>query len=68
MFGEKIGQGDLASKYPGTWRAWLNRRLDKLVVVRIALAESLKKVWAEHAELGADIEGISKSLREFPSS
>ena len=61
MFGEKIGQGDLASKYPGTWKAWLNRRLDKLVVVRIALAESLKKVWAEHAELGADIEGDSLS-------
>lgn len=63
MFGEKIGQGDLATKYPATWKEWLKRRADKLVPVRVALAESLKKVWAEHAELGGDIESRSFSRR-----
>jgi sister-chromatid-cohesion protein PDS5 len=57
MLGEKIGQGDLARKYPATWKAWLSRSKDKVVGVRIAMVESLKKIWTEHSELGADIEG-----------
>lgn len=61
MFGEKIGHGDLARKYPTTWKTWLNRSKDKVVAVRIAMVDSLKKIWTEHAELGADIEGSSLS-------
>lgn len=56
MIGEKIGAGDLARKYPSTWKAWLGRSKDKVVAVRIAMVESLKKIWTEHPELGAEIE------------
>lgn len=57
MLGEKMGQGDLAAKYPATWRNWLARGRDKAVVVRIAMTEALGKIWGEHPELVADIEG-----------
>jgi len=57
MLGEKMGQGDLAAKYPATWRNWLARGRDKAVVVRVAMTEALGKIWSEHPELVADIEG-----------
>lgn len=57
MLGEKMGQGDLAAKYPATWKNWLARGRDKAVVVRVAMTEALGKIWSEHPELVADIEG-----------
>lgn len=56
MLGEKLGLGDVARKYPATWKIWLGRSKDKVVAVRIALVESLNRIWTEHPELGADIE------------
>lgn len=57
MFGEKIGQGDLAAKYPGTWKEWIGRWKDKVPAVRVAMVGGLRQVWTEHSELGKDIEG-----------
>lgn len=57
MLGEKLGQGDLASKYPATWKAWLGRSRDKFAAVRLAMVEALQKIWTEHAELAADVGG-----------
>lgn len=64
MFGEKTGQGDLAAKYPGTWKEWIGRLKDKVPAVRVAMVEGLRQVWTEHSELGKDIEGASSLLRE----
>ncbi|GAA5962654.1 hypothetical protein JCM21900_006757 [Sporobolomyces salmonicolor] len=61
MFGEKIGQGDLARAFPGTWREWGRRAGDVVPKVRCAVAEGLKAVWREHPELGDDIENILKT-------
>lgn len=66
MLGEEIGQGDLAHNYPGTWREWLKRCKDKSPGVKIAMAQSVCKIWQQHPECGADIE--SKSLSNSPPS
>jgi sister-chromatid-cohesion protein PDS5 len=65
MIGEKMGQGDLAAKYPGTWKEWLGRYKDKVPVVRVAMIESLRKIWTEHPELGKDIEGESPCMKTW---
>lgn len=57
MLGEKIGQGDLARKYPNTWKEWLGRHKDKIPFVRIAMLEAFPQIWLEHPELGKDLEG-----------
>lgn len=63
MMGEKPGKGDLAAKYPGTWREWLKRSNDKVAAVRVAMAEAMPKIWLEHPELNHDIEGTLTSTR-----
>lgn len=62
MLGEKPGQGDLAAKYPATWKLWLGRCRDKNPSVRVAMVECLKKVWVEHPELANDIGGEFAAL------
>ncbi|GAA5874265.1 hypothetical protein JCM1840_000617 [Sporobolomyces johnsonii] len=61
MFGDKIGQGDLARAFPGTWREWRKRAGDVVPKVRCAVAEGLKGIWREHPELADDIESILKT-------
>lgn len=55
MFGEKPGHGDLADKYPSTWRAWLGRSRDKSPLVRMAMVMRLQKIWTQHPELAREI-------------
>lgn len=62
MLGEPLGSGDLALKYPGTWKEWLRRHNDKIPSVRIVMVESLRKIWTQHPELGKDIERKSFSF------
>ncbi|KAK4057405.1 Sister chromatid cohesion protein pds5 [Microbotryomycetes sp. JL221] len=65
MFGEKSGQGDLAARYPWTWKQWLQRVKDKSPVVRTAVVSSLKQILIEHPELAQDIEpALLKSLED----
>lgn len=59
MLGEKMGQGDVAAKYPATWKLWVQRCRDKHWAVRVAMVESLGKIWLEHPELSGDIESES---------
>ncbi|ORX33887.1 armadillo-type protein [Kockovaella imperatae] len=60
MFGERpvVGNGtaDLARAYPSAWRAWLGRRLDKAVNVRLAWVESSRVVLTNHPELRQEIQ------------
>ncbi|KAK4699468.1 sister chromatid cohesion protein PDS5, partial [Phenoliferia sp. Uapishka_3] len=62
MSGEKAGQGDLALKYPTAWRGFLGRSKDKVSSVRMAVVESLPKIWTEHPELASDIEAVMTTL------
>ncbi|KZV76642.1 hypothetical protein PENSPDRAFT_598127 [Peniophora sp. CONT] len=51
----------LARQYPSTWTAWLGRRNDRAVPVRLALVEGLKGALAGVPEKRAEIEEGMKS-------
>ncbi|KAG0301576.1 hypothetical protein BGZ97_002733 [Linnemannia gamsii] len=53
MFSEKTSQ--LATQYESTWRAWLQRRNDKIPQVRIAWIESLVDLIKSHASLSKEL-------------
>ena len=60
MFAEKPaidgGGGDLAQKFPTTWKTWLARCLDKSVAIRLAWVEATKGVFLFHPELKRELE------------
>ncbi|RXK35355.1 hypothetical protein M231_07377 [Tremella mesenterica] len=60
MFGERpvVGAGvaDVAKAYPAAWRAWLGRRVDKALVVRLAWVEAARGVLAKNPELRKEME------------
>lgn len=45
MYADKNGP-ELASKYPATWEAWLSRKNDKVVAIRLKFVESLRALVA----------------------
>ncbi|KAF9551607.1 hypothetical protein EC957_006500 [Mortierella hygrophila] len=53
MFSEKTSQ--LATQYESTWKAWLQRRNDKIPQVRIAWIESLVDLIKNHASLSKEL-------------
>jgi sister-chromatid-cohesion protein PDS5 len=61
MFGERptIGSGvaDIAKAYPATWRAWLGRKVDKSIQVRLAWVEATRGILGSHPELHKALEG-----------
>ena len=63
MFGERPAVGtsvaDLAKAYPSTWRAWLGRKVDKAVIVRLAWVEASRGILVNHPELHKALEGES---------
>jgi sister-chromatid-cohesion protein PDS5 len=62
MFGERpvvgTGRADLAKAYPSAWRAWLGRKVDKALVVRLAWVESTRGILCNHPELRRELEGM----------
>ncbi|KAI8599735.1 armadillo-type protein [Dissophora ornata] len=61
MFAEKSSQ--LATQYESTWRAWLQRRNDKIPQVRIVWIESLVKLIKAHGNLAKELsEGLAEKL------
>ncbi|KAF8947795.1 hypothetical protein BGZ47_007859 [Haplosporangium gracile] len=61
MFSEKTSQ--LATQYESTWKAWLQRRNDKIPQVRIVWIESLVDLIKAHASLSKELsEGLSEKL------
>ena len=48
---------DLADAYPGTWRAWLGRKVDKALPVRLAWVESARGILAGQPDLRKEMEG-----------
>ncbi|KAF9151558.1 hypothetical protein BG015_006528 [Linnemannia schmuckeri] len=61
MFSEKTSQ--LATQYESTWKAWLQRRNDKIPQVRIAWIESLVDLIKAHASLSKELsEGLCEKL------
>jgi sister-chromatid-cohesion protein PDS5 len=63
MFGERpvvgTGRADLAKAYPSAWRAWLGRKVDKHITVRLAWVESTRGILCNHPELRRELEGVS---------
>ncbi|KAG0267491.1 hypothetical protein BG011_004525 [Mortierella polycephala] len=61
MFAEKTSQ--LATQYESTWRAWLQRRNDKVPQVRIVWVESLVNLIKAHGTLAKELsEGLAEKL------
>ncbi|KAG0218346.1 hypothetical protein BGX33_007671 [Mortierella sp. NVP41] len=61
MFSEKTSQ--LATQYESTWKAWLQRRNDKVPQVRIVWIESLVNLIKAHASLSKELsEGLAEKL------
>lgn len=60
MFGERpivgTGRADLAKAYPSAWRAWLGRKVDKALNVRLAWVESTRGILCNHPELRTELE------------
>lgn len=72
MFGERpiIGNGIeagvvmIAKAYPATWRAWLGRKVDKALPVRLAWVQATGKIITNQPELRKEVEGESPSIVE----
>ncbi|KAG0281953.1 hypothetical protein BGZ95_000018 [Linnemannia exigua] len=63
MFSEKTSQ--LATQYESTWKAWLQRRNDKIPQVRIVWLESLTNIINSHASLSKELsEGLAEKLMD----
>ncbi|KAG0379601.1 hypothetical protein BGX24_012558 [Mortierella sp. AD032] len=63
MFSEKTSQ--LVTQYESTWKAWLQRRNDKIPQVRIAWLESLTNIIKSHASLSKELsEGLAEKLMD----
>ncbi|ORY30387.1 armadillo-type protein [Naematelia encephala] len=60
MFGERptvgTGTADVAKAYPSAWRAWLGRKVDKALAVRLAWVESSRSILTNHPELRKELE------------
>ncbi|TXT14456.1 uncharacterized protein COLE_00649 [Cutaneotrichosporon oleaginosum] len=64
MFGERpiIGKGVesgvvmIAKAYPATWRAWLGRKVDKALPVRLAWVQATGKIIANQPDLRKEVE------------
>ncbi|KAL7420002.1 Sister chromatid cohesion protein pds5 [Cryptotrichosporon argae] len=60
MFGERpvvsSGMFDVARSYPSTWRAWLGRKVDKALPVRLAWVEAAKGILTNHPEIRQELE------------
>ena len=55
----RVGQSmaELSRSHPTTWKAWLGRKVDKVVAVRVAWVESTYDVLAEIGDLRRELEG-----------
>jgi sister chromatid cohesion protein PDS5 len=47
----------LAGPMMSTWKAWLGRRMDKSVAIRLAWVISARDVLVNHQEMRAEVEG-----------
>ncbi|KAK4687777.1 sister chromatid cohesion protein PDS5, partial [Tremellales sp. Uapishka_1] len=58
IFGErtKAGATDFARAYPSAWKAWLGRRLDKALLVRLAWVEASRDILIHHPDLRQDLQ------------
>lgn len=58
MYGDKGGQ-DLVRKYPTTWTAWLNRKADVAVPVRLKCLEAIPPLFLSLPEQLQLLDGAS---------
>ncbi|WVQ98079.1 hypothetical protein IAU59_005201 [Kwoniella sp. CBS 9459] len=56
LFGQRAGAEDPARKYPSAWRAWLGRKVDKALSVRLAWVEGTREVLIKHPEVRRELE------------
>ena len=60
MFGMRPSVGgrsaDLAEAYPAAWRAWLGRKVDKALPVRLAWVEAAKGILVGQPDLRKEME------------
>ena len=61
IFGERPVVGglvaDMAKAFPGAWRAWLGRKVDKALQVRLAWVETSQGILQNHPEIRKEMEG-----------
>ncbi|WWD07643.1 hypothetical protein V865_005744 [Kwoniella europaea PYCC6329] len=57
IFAQRPGAEDPARKYPSAWRAWLGRKVDKALPVRLAWVEATKEVLVNHPEVRLELQG-----------
>lgn len=69
MFGERplVGNGivDIAKTNPSAWRAWLGRRVDKALTVRLAWVKATGPILTNNPDVRKELEGGS-SLGPLP--
>ncbi|WRT64749.1 uncharacterized protein IL334_001683 [Kwoniella shivajii] len=56
LFSQHPGAEHPARKYPSAWSAWLGRRVDKALPVRLAWVESTKDVLVNHPEVRKELQ------------
>ena len=61
MYADKGGP-DLVRKYPSTWQAWINRKADIAVPVRLKCVEAIPALLSNLPECKETLEGISSIL------
>lgn len=59
LFAQRAGSDDPAKRYPSTWRAWLLKKTDKAVQVRLSWVETTQQILVAHPEVRRELEGIS---------
>lgn len=60
------GPGDIPSRYPSTWKAWLGRTKDKSPLIRIAVVEALPGIWSSRPYLTATLGEVIRQRLQDP--
>ncbi|WVQ83257.1 hypothetical protein IAT38_005396 [Cryptococcus sp. DSM 104549] len=56
LFAQRPGAESPAKRYPSAWKAWLGRKVDVSVQVRLAWVEGSRKVLVAHPEIRRELE------------
>ncbi|OXM77000.1 sister chromatid cohesion protein PDS5 [Cryptococcus neoformans Bt63] len=66
LFAQRAGSDDPAKRYPSTWRAWLLKKTDKAVQVRLSWVETTQQILVAHPEVRRELEDAMAGRFEDP--
>ncbi|XAO21334.1 hypothetical protein I312_100083 [Cryptococcus bacillisporus CA1280] len=66
LFAQRAGADDPAKRYPSTWRAWLLKKTDKAVQVRLSWVETTLQILIAHPEVRRELEDAMVGRFEDP--